>query len=162
MKIAILSDSHGRHRTLSRALEEVRRSGIEVVIHCGDIEDRESVLLFSGLQAHFVLGNCDHDRRTLKSAVMHAGGTLHENFGHLECEGVRIAFLHGDDQGLMRDLENCGAYDFLFYGHTHVAAEHRIGPTRVVNPGALHRAKVKTFAILDLTDKRLESVVVED
>ena len=51
--------------------------------------------------------------------------------------------------------------DFLFYGHTHAAEEHRTGPTRVINPGALHRARPKTFVILDLESRQIESVAVE-
>jgi predicted phosphodiesterase len=88
------------------------------------------------------------------------GATLHEDFGHVEMEGVKIAFVHGDDGGLLRDLERSGAYDFLFYGHTHSAEEHRAGPTRVINPGALHRARPKTFVVLDLAARAVESVEV--
>ena len=43
----------------------------------------------------------------------------------LELEGVPIAFLHGDDKKLMNEIEASGDFDFLFYGHTHQAAEHR-------------------------------------
>jgi putative phosphoesterase len=161
MKVAILSDTHGRQGTVVRVLQELRRRGIGVVIHCGDIEDTETVQLFGGLEAHFVFGNCDYDRDGIRRAVARAGATLHEDFGHLEREGVRIAFVHGDDAGLLRDLENSGHYDFLFYGHTHVAAEHRTGPTRVINPGALHRARTRTFAILDLASREVESVAVD-
>jgi predicted phosphodiesterase len=74
---------------------------------------------------------------------------------------VKIAFLHGDDHRTMRDVEQSGYYDFLFYGHTHQAEEHRTGPTRVINPGALHRARPKTFVVLDLGRREVESVTVE-
>jgi putative phosphoesterase len=161
MKIAILSDTHGRHGPLTRALQEVRRRGVGVVIHCGDIEDPQTVLLFRGLDAHFVFGNCDFDRDGIRQAAAQAGVTVHEDFGHLERDGVRIAFVHGDDHALLRELEDCGQYDFIFHGHTHVAAEHRSGPTRVINPGALHRARSKTFAVLDLRTSEVESVVVK-
>ena len=68
---------------------------------------------------------------------------------------------HGDIRQLFQDVEHCGHYDYLFYGHTHQAKQHRTGPTLVVNPGALHRARVKTFVLLDLTNGELESVIVE-
>jgi predicted phosphodiesterase len=87
---------------------------------------------------------------------------LHEHFGSVELEGVKIAFLHGDDAGLLRDVERSGHYDFLFYGHTHHAEEHRTGPTRVINPGALHRARPKTFIVLDLPGGAVESVVLAE
>jgi putative phosphoesterase len=161
MRIGVLSDTHGRQRTAEAALSALRDRDIGTVLHCGDIDDVDTVRLFQGFTAHFVFGNCDWDREGIRRAVEEFGATLHEPFGHLELEGVKIAFLHGDDRLLFRDVEQSGAFDFLFYGHTHHAEEHRTGPTRVVNPGALHRARPKTFVILDLAAGTLESVVVE-
>jgi putative phosphoesterase len=161
MRIGILSDTHGRQRTTEAALDVLRERNITTVLHCGDIDDTNTVGLFRGFTAHFVFGNCDWDREGLRRAAEEIGATLHEPFGHLELGGVKIAFLHGDDGRLLRDVEQSGAFDFLFYGHTHHAEEHRTGPTRVVNPGALHRARPKTFVILDLASGVLESVAVE-
>jgi putative phosphoesterase len=160
MQIAVVSDSHGRHHTVEDVLRLLKDRGIRTVLHCGDIDDAETVRLFAGFDAHFVYGNCDIDRHSIQEAAAEAGATLHGAWGYLEREGVKIAFLHGNDQRQMHDLEQSGAFDFLFYGHTHVAAEHRTGPTRVVNPGALHRARPKSFVVLDLAGRELESVVV--
>jgi uncharacterized protein len=161
MRIGVLSDTHGRQRAAAAALRILRERGISTVLHCGDIDDTDTVQLFEGFAAHFVFGNCDWDHAGLRRAAAAIGATLQEPFGHLELEGVKIAFLHGDDRRLLHDVEQSGAFDFLFYGHTHQAEEHRTGPTRVVNPGALHRARTKTFVILDLAAGTLESVVVE-
>ncbi len=160
MKIGIVSDSHGRTDTVSRALDLLRERGVQTVLHCGDVDDGATVALFRGLDAHFVFGNCDVYRDTLREAMSAAGVTLHENYGNLELEGVKIAFLHGDDKGLMRDVEHSGHYDYLFYGHTHEAAEHVTGPTRVINPGALYRARPKTCAVLDLASGTVERIEV--
>ena len=84
-----------------------------------------------------------------------------EPFGNLELEERKIAWIHGDDKRLLEDIENSGHFDFLFYGHSHHAEQHRTGPTLVVNPGALHRARPKTFVVLDLESGELESVTVE-
>jgi uncharacterized protein len=161
MKIAILSDTHSRYQTVETALRLLQERNINFVIHCGDIEDAETVWLFQGLTAHFVFGNCDLERASLQQAIHGIGETLHDGYGVLELEGVKIAFTHGDDTRLLRDLENSGAFDFLFHGHTHVAREHRAGNTRVINPGALHRARPKTFVVLDLPGGEAETVVVE-
>jgi putative phosphoesterase len=158
MKIGILSDSHGRLGTVTEALAELRDRGIDTLLHCGDIDDPPTVQLFRGFSAHFVFGNCDTDRDELRQAMAEVGATLHEPFGHVELEGANIAFVHGDDAALLRDLERSDAFDFLFYGHTHAAEEHRTGRTRVINPGALHRARVKTFVVLDLKTHAVESV----
>jgi hypothetical protein len=161
MKIAVVSDTHSRHATVRQVLTEMQGRGVVTVIHCGDIEDPETVLLFRGLTSHFVFGNCDGDKARLRDAMAEIGATLHENFGHIELDGRKLAFLHGDDKRLFHDVEFSGGYDFLFYGHTHQAEEHLTGPTRVINPGALHRARPKQFIILDLPDGAIEPVEVE-
>ncbi|HWG41199.1 MAG TPA: YfcE family phosphodiesterase [Gemmataceae bacterium] len=161
MHIGIVSDTHGNRLMVNRALTELRERGITIVLHCGDIDDAATVALFRGFTAHFVFGNCDSDKAALREAMADIGATLHEHFGNVELEGVKLAFLHGDDKTMMRDVERSGHYDFLFYGHTHQAEEHRTGPTRVINPGALHRAQPKTFGVLDLASGEVESVTVE-
>ncbi|HBI45881.1 MAG TPA: YfcE family phosphodiesterase [Planctomycetales bacterium] len=161
MKIGVVSDTHSRHATVSLVLAELQARGVTTVIHCGDIEDQETVLLFRGLTTHFVFGNCDGDKTALRTAMAEVGATLHENFGHVEIAGRKLAFLHGDDKRMFHDVEYSGAYDFLFYGHTHQPEEHLTGPTRVINPGALHRARPKQFIVLDLPDGAIEPVEVE-
>jgi putative phosphoesterase len=162
MRIGILSDTHNRYRNVETALGLLSDRGVDSVLHCGDIEDAQTVQLFQGFTTHFVFGNCDSDKAELRDAMDKIGVTLHEHFGSLEMEGRMIAWTHGDNQRLLRDLEQCGAYDFLFYGHSHHAERHRTGKTLVVNPGALHRAREKTFVILDLATGQLEDVQVPE
>jgi putative phosphoesterase len=162
MRIGILSDTHDQRDHVLKALAQLRQRHVKTVLHCGDIEDPATVALFDGLDMHFVFGNCDHDRDGLRAAMADIHAMPHEEFGHLELEGRKIAFLHGDDKRLLLDVENSGAYDFLFHGHTHHAMEHRTGPTRVINPGALHRARPKTFVVLNLPGGELESLTVPE
>ena len=69
MRIGIVSDTHGNRLMVNRALAELRDSGITTVLHCGDIDDSETVALFRGFNAHFVFGNCDGDRAALREAM---------------------------------------------------------------------------------------------
>lgn len=161
MRIGIVSDTHGNHKMVARALAELRERGIMTILHCGDIDDPETIEMFRGFTAHFVFGNCDIDKSALRAAMADMGATLHDHFGSVELEGVKLAFTHGDNTHLMRDVEGSGYYDFLFYGHTHKAEAHQSGATRVINPGALHRARPKTFVVLDLESRELEAVTVE-
>ncbi len=160
MKIGVLSDTHGRADTVAAALAEFRARGVELLIHCGDIDDAETVASFAGWPVHFVYGNCDGDRAGIRRAIEAIGATLHDPFGHLDIEGKAIAWLHGDRPGLMHDIETSGAYDYLFYGHTHVAEQHRTGQTRVINPGALFRTRTKTCLVLSLPAGTVESIIV--
>jgi len=160
MRIGILSDSHGRYETVEKALKILEEKGVELILHCGDIDDAETVWLFPGT-THFVWGNCDADRASLRQSIYGIGATLHEPFADLELDGKKIAFVHGDNKRLLEGIEYSGHFDYLFYGHTHIAEEHRTGPTRVINPGALQRARTKTCVVLDLDTGETESVVVE-
>jgi putative phosphoesterase len=161
MRIGIVSDTHSRHATVETVVKLLRQRGVYCVLHCGDIEDAETVWLFEDLTTHFVFGNCDTERASLRQAIYGSGASLQEPFGNLELDGHKIAWIHGDDKRLLEDIENSGHFEFLFYGHSHHAEQHRTGPTLVVNPGALHRARPKTFVVLDLESGELESVMVE-
>jgi putative phosphoesterase len=161
MQIGILSDTHSRYQTVERALQLLQERKVNTVLHCGDIEDADTVWLFHGFTTHFVFGNCDTERVSLRQAIHGIGEKLHEPFGHLVFDDVKIGFTHGDDPKLLRDLENSGQFDFVFHGHTHQAADRMVGKTRVINPGALHRARPKTFVVLDLASGEVEPIVVE-
>jgi uncharacterized protein len=160
MLIGVVSDTHSNYQAVSHALSTLAQRGVSRILHCGDIEDEETVALFSGFDTHFVFGNCDSDRGGLRRAMNRAGATLHEHFGSLELEDLHIAWTHGDDGRLRRELEASRHYDFIFYGHTHRPEAHRTGPTWVINPGALYRAKPKTFIVLDLSSKKWESIEI--
>jgi putative phosphoesterase len=161
MRIAIVSDTHSRNHTVETVLSLLRERGISLVLHCGDIEDADTVRLFAGFTTHFVFGNCDSDRAELRRVMAQTGATLHEPFGDLELEGRKLAWTHGDDKRLLHDVEQSGYFAYLFYGHTHQAEQHTTGPTRVINPGALHRARPKSFVLLDLASGETESVELD-
>jgi putative phosphoesterase len=160
MKIAIVSDTHSKLSTVRAALTAASKRHVELILHCGDIADDDTVRLFPA-HSIFVYGNCDYYRADIARAIDEIGATLQEPFGHVEHGGKVIAFVHGDDRTLLRDLEHADTFDFLFYGHTHEAEEHRTGKTRVINPGALYRTAVKTFAVLDVATGVVETVVID-
>src|SRR5262249_55530618 len=111
MKIGIVSDTHNRHAIVATALDLLRDRGVNVVLHCGDIEDEATVRLFRGLEAHFVFGNCDTDRDELDRVMAETGATSHGTYGTLELAGRRLAWTHGDDRDLLRDLERAECFD---------------------------------------------------
>jgi putative phosphoesterase len=162
VKIGVLSDTHGRADTVAKTLAEFRARGVDLLVHCGDIDDADTVAAFAGWTAHFVYGNCDGDHVGIRRAIEDIGATLHDPFGHLELAGKQIAWLHGDKPGLKHDVEASGHYDYLFYGHTHVAEQHKVGKTLVINPGALFRARTKTCLTLDLATGDCETIVISE
>ena len=160
MKLGILSDTHDRFDTVRVALERFREQGVEMILHCGDIESADTVRLFAGTPTHFVFGNCDWQPDLLRYAIAEIGATLHEPFGELEVAGKKIAFVHSHIRALFQELQSADRFDYLFYGHTHVAEQHQVGKTLVVNPGALQRAREKSCLVLNSATWELETIPV--
>src|SRR6185369_2588824 len=100
--------------------------------------------------AHFVFGNCDRDFDSLRAAIEKQGMACYGWFGNLELAERRIALLHSHDAKLFQQVCRSEDYDLVCYGHTHVAEQHRLGKTLVLNPGALYRANPHSIAIVDL------------
>lgn len=182
MHIGIISDTHDRTADVRAALALLADREVKLIVHCGDIESVATVRPFAqaGVPTHFVFGKWDGDWITgvrcglaapgpggckradtrLRTTIAEISGVLHEPWGELELAGRAIAWVHGNDRGLLRDLEQSDCYDYLFYGHSHVAEQHRTGRTMVVNPGALFRVSRKQCAVLEVETGRLESVTV--
>ena len=73
---------------------------------------------------------------------------------------TRCRHVHGDDFSLKKKILLDQDHDYLFLGHTHVRHEERVGKTRVINPGALYRAREKTVALLDTETDKLKFLIV--
>ena len=180
MRVGVVSDTHDRTATVQAAVAMLRERGVGLVLHCGDIESVVTACLFAAIPTHFVLGNWDgdwisgvncgqaprapdgrkRDASRLRRAIEAMGGELHEPWGDLHVQGRPIAWVHGQDRALLRELEQSGCYDYLFYGHTHRAEQHRTGRTLVVNPGAMFKTYPLRFAVLDMESGEVDSVVV--
>jgi len=160
MKIGVLSDTHDRLEITQAAIRLLCGRGAELILHCGDIESPETVRLFTSVPTHFVFGNWDKDQKALLSAIADVGGRWHQDYGWLELAGKSVAWLHGHVRGQRRELERNGAFDYVFYGHSHTAEAHWTEKTLVLNPGALHRARPKTVALVDVAKGERELVEV--
>ena len=156
MLLGILSDTHDRAEMMQRAIQTLQERGAEFFIHCGDVCQPNLLDALAGLKSAFVWGNCDWDRAALQRYGDAIGVPCYGNFADLELAGKRIALLHGDDKTRMETVLAAQEHDYLFHGHTPVRRDERLGKTRVINPGALHRATEKTVALLDLKSDRLE------
>jgi putative phosphoesterase len=158
MLLGILSDSHGHAETTHRAVEALLEAGAETLIHLGDIGSEEVLEELVVVPAKIVFGNCD-DERLLARHAERLGVEVCHPIGFLEHASKRIAFSHGHLVPLMEAAVR-NAVDYLLHGHTHEVRDERIGSTRVINPGALHRASRYTVALLDPQADRLRVLEV--
>jgi putative phosphoesterase len=159
MLLGVISDTHGHVHNARAGVQMLESFGVHAVLHCGDIGSTAIVPLLAAWPTHFVYGNCDHGRE-LQMAIEEAGQTCHGRFGSLELDGVKIALLHGDDDRLLRETIKAGKHQLVCHGHTHVPRNERIGPTLVLNPGALYRADPHTIAVVDLEQLTAEIISV--
>lgn len=145
--LGILSDTHGRASTARAAIDLLLARGATRLVHLGDVGSDAVLDLLAGVPATVCFGNCDDERPLGRYAeaigieVGHPSATL--AFGDL-----RVGLTHGH---LEREVECLLAaqVDFLLHGHSHEMRDERVGATRILNPGALHRASRFTAMLLD-------------
>ena len=80
---------------------------------------------------------------------------VNEEIGVLSFHSKKIAFTHFPEKA--KELAINNKYDFVFYGHTHMPWEEKIGKCIVLNPGNVTGIFYPaTFAIYDLEKNKFE------
>ncbi|MCA9297284.1 MAG: metallophosphoesterase family protein, partial [Phycisphaerales bacterium] len=140
------------------AVRLLRDAGAELLLHLGDIETEEVLDELIGHPVRVVFGNCDDEQR-LGRYCEHMEIINDHPAGRLEIDGRSVVFTHGHLSSIIAGALDAGA-DYLLHGHTHVASDDRESRTRIVNPGALHRAARYTVAVLDVSHDTLTTIEV--
>lgn len=154
MLIGILSDSHGRHLMVRRAVALFDRLGVQHLIHCGDVGRTSVFDELVGRPLAFVWGNTDEPSGKLLAYLDTVGLSPPEDIPlRLELDGKRFAVFHGHERAF--DYAERLDVDYVLHGHSHERRDERIGRVRFINPGALHRARVPTVATLDTAIDKL-------
>ncbi len=157
-----MSDSHGRADITRKAVAMLLERNCALLLHLGDLCSEQVVdelVMQPPCHARIVLGNCDDD--ALGRYAGHVGVINDHPAGRLEIGGRVVVFTHGHIESAMRAAIAEGA-DYLLHGHSHEVRDERIGRTRIINPGALHRAARYTAAVLDPGSDQLDVLVVSD
>jgi len=176
--LGILSDTHGHYERAARAIRLLQGLGATAFTHCGDVGGEKVLDELAGRQAWFVWGNTDLAGPKLRSYAKMLGLPVPESIPlRLDLDGRVIAVFHGHEPqftrlaGLLRtervvEFEQAVRdYDYILFGHSHRATDVRIGRvhrTRLINPGALDRARPRTVATLDLERDTVEFWHVDD
>ena len=161
MLVGVISDTHDQVRRTKRAVAALKAAGAKALFHCGDITVAEVVFECFNIPGYFVFGNCDFDREGLRRAINSIGGSCLERGDIVTLAGRRIGITHGDSERELHRLAGSQP-DYLLSGHTHRMNDQQKGPTRHINPGALHRASMWTVALLDLASDRLKMVTISN
>lgn len=162
MRIGILADSHDQVARTQSAVGILQANGSDLLVHCGDLACPQIVAACAVLPFYFVFGNHDANvvPELLQAANTHDATCLAWG-GEFSAGGKRIAVVHGHMTMDLKPLLDSQP-DYLLSGHSHIAQDLRVEPTRRINPGALFRADEYTVAILDIETDVLRYFHVPD
>ena len=137
MIVGIIADTHDRLPLLDKAVKRLNEERVELVLHAGDYIAPFVVPHFKPLKTDLVgvFGNNDGDQELLKKRFSELGAEIRGRFAEVIVEGLRIAMLHGDEEGLLQSLIHVESHDVIVHGHTHEAKTYRKGETLIINPG---------------------------
>ena len=150
MKILILSDSHGHHDLVRRAIGQ--EAPIDMLIHAGDVEGDLDQILGSGrdYEVCAVAGNMDWLGK-LEDELCFAAGDHHVIY---LSHGHRLG-VHGGTRRLVERAKELGA-DIAVYGHTHIPDYGTENGVTVINPGSVAKPRQegwkKSYAVLTIGD----------
>lgn len=129
MRILIVSDTHGYHRNLDRALESA--GAVDMFIHLGDVEGGEEYInAVVTCEKHIVRGNNDFFSELPKEDEFYIGAKkVFITHGHTYC--VSLDPQQVKEEGRARNA------DIVMFGHTHRPYLEQDPDITVLNPGSL-------------------------
>lgn len=165
--IGLLSDAHGDDRMATLGVAALVDRGARSLLYLGDVCGDGVVGALAGVTdgdgngvpARLVFGNMDFDPRAMGRYAESIGVGVDHPVGSLRCCGAVLVTTHGHFPGIEEAAIAMGA-DYFIHGHTHTVRDERVGATRILNPGALHRASRYTVAVLDISADRFEVIEV--
>lgn len=129
MRVLIVSDTHGKHRNLDRALEAA--GPVDVFIHLGDVEGGEIYIdAVVECEKHIVKGNNDFFSELPREEEFMLGSK-------------RVFIVHGHnyyvslDPEMIKEEGRARKADIVMFGHTHKPYLDVDTDITVLNPGSL-------------------------
>ncbi len=158
MKVAIISDSHGRIDRLKEVLSLCEKKNITNLIHAGDFAvDGVLAILesFPHLKIKIARGNSDVDDQIV-NAVQKLKNVKIDDVLNFSIDGIRFQMTHKPED--LNIYEN-PKVDIFIHGHTHKPRFERHESQIVINPGAL--IEDPKFLIFDTETKKFEVEVLK-
>jgi uncharacterized protein len=163
MRIGLISDTHDEEHILGLALAHFRQAQAQTVLHAGDVTSPFTLKLFRDFDMWIAKGNMDHDPKLALAVAEYFGAERLARIHELDFDGIHVALTHGDSWQRLEALIRAPVKGevrrrYVIHGHTHAPNDETVGPTRVINPGAIGRARWRcaTCAILDLATDDLQ------
>jgi putative phosphoesterase len=153
MNIGLLSDTHDNMDKIQKAVELLNESGVEFVIHCGDLVSPFAAVPLRKLKCEYigVFGNNDGDLLMINKVT---DNRFYKPPKKIVVDNKSIVLFH--EPFIYEDVnENI---EFVFYGHTHKKDLKKKGQQIIVNPGTVsgYLTDESTFCIVNLASKIVE------
>ena len=129
MRILIVSDTHGYHRNLDRALESA--GAVDMFIHLGDVEGGEEYInAVVACEKHIVRGKNAFFSELPKEDEFYIGEKkVFITHGHTYCVSL--------DPQQVKEEGRARSADIVMFGHTHRPYLEQNPDITVLNPGSL-------------------------
>ncbi|MGN0382669.1 MAG: metallophosphoesterase family protein [Eubacterium sp.] len=148
MKVLIISDTHRHLQTLGMTL--YREKGIDMLIHCGDIEgDEEQIREMVDCPCLMVSGNNDFFSQLNREEIFDLGK-------------YRVWLTHGHNYGVTIGYERIASegkafgMQIIMCGHTHKPVVYEYQGVTIINPGSLsyprQEGKEPSYIIANVDD----------
>ncbi len=157
MKVAIISDSHGRIDRLKEALKLCKAKGVPNIVHAGDFAVNgvvKTLSQFSEINIKIALGNADVDN-DIVNAVKNLKNVEIAQKLQFSLDNINFFVTHKPED---LDIYEHPEVDIFIHGHTHLPKFEKLEAQIVINPGALLREP--KFLIFDTETKKLEMAVL--
>ena len=148
MRVLIVSDTHGRHQNMDRALEAA--GPIDLFVHLGDVEGGEYYInAVVPCEKHIVRGNNDFFSDLPREEVFYIGEK-------------KVFITHGNNYYVslgpeqIREEGGARGADIVMYGHTHRPYLDQQTDITVLNPGSLsyprQEGRKGSYMIMELSE----------
>ena len=156
MKIAIVSDTHGRIETAVGALKSIEN--LNWIIHLGDhVDDARKIEETMNLELIYVRGNCDYKDIDVELEKM------------IEILGKKIFLTHGHNYDVKNGVsklfyrgKELGA-DIILFGHSHMSTKVEHEEILILNPGSPcepRNGSKGSIALIEITEKDIKSEII--
>lgn len=162
MRLGLMSDTHDDRDRTRAGLAVFEARDVDAICHLGDVTSPAIVEMLDGWEAWICRGNMDKRWSAIVEAAEKAEPPIAcDDAFELTVGDARVGIVHGHDATRLETMVHAGGFDLVCHGHTHTFRDERVGGTRVVNPGALHRASTPGVCVWDPAGDDLERVPVE-
>ncbi len=155
MRIAVISDSHGRGTVVDRIIRYEKDA--EAIIFLGDVTSdiEDFTYEYTNKRFYIVSGNCDRFSSYPYSTVVSEGG-------------VNIFITHGHTLGVkggtgaLRQAARQSGCKIALYGHTHIPDIKYEDGLYIVNPGSCSRSRDggNSYAVIDIRDNGILPTII--